>query len=97
MNRCADGRGSECNRDGTSASTTKTLPPTAESMPSVSGGMHAAQKLLSDKGEATTHHLNVSLLLGQWMKDNGHVLLAMFLAWKGTFSVLFSSFLPQTH
>ena len=46
--------------------------------------MHTAQKLLSDKGEATTHHLNVSLLLGQWMKDNGHVLLGMFLAWKGS-------------
>jgi hypothetical protein len=69
-------------------------PWTAESIPSVSGGMHTAQKLLSDKGEATTHHLNVSLLLGQWMKDNGHVSLAMFLAWKGMCSFLSSSFLP---
>ena len=41
-------------------------------------------KLLSNKGENSFYHLNESLILEEWMKNNGYVLLAVFLAWKGS-------------
>jgi hypothetical protein len=46
--------------------------------------MLAASKLLSNKGENSFYHLNESQLLERWMQDNGHVMLALFLAWKGS-------------
>jgi hypothetical protein len=46
--------------------------------------MLAASKLLSNKGENSFYHLNESQLLEKWMQDNGHVMIALFLAWKGS-------------
>ncbi len=46
--------------------------------------MLAASKLLSNKGENSFYHLNESQLLEKWMQDNGHVTIALFLAWKGS-------------
>ena len=56
----------------------------SDSIPSISGGMLAGSKLLSSKGENSFYHLNESQLLEKWMKENGHVMLALFLAWKGS-------------
>jgi hypothetical protein len=56
----------------------------ADDIPSISGGMLAGSKLLSNKGENSFYHLNESLILEEWLKNNGHVMVAVFLAFKGS-------------
>ncbi len=41
-------------------------------------------KLLSNKGENSFYHLNESLILEEWLKNNGHVMVAVFLVFKGS-------------
>jgi hypothetical protein len=56
----------------------------ADFIPSVSGGMFAGSKLLSNRGDHSFYHLNESTIMEEWMRENGHVLLAVFLAFGGS-------------
>jgi hypothetical protein len=56
----------------------------ASTIPSISNGLYAGSKLLSNRGDHSFYHLNTCTVLEEWMRQNGHVLLAVFLAFKGS-------------
>ena len=66
------------------ATNKKCCPFIADDIPSVSGGMYSTGKLLSNKGEQSYYHLNVSSMLETWLKKHGHVMAAVFLAYGGS-------------
>lgn len=56
----------------------------SSTIPSISNGLFAGSKLMSNRGDHSFYHLNTSTVLEGWMEQNGHVLQSVFLAFKGS-------------